>query len=159
MHNDKLTRKYHICLHIHKLGGLMSRILGLQGRIPTIAKTPNIRCFVAKSHLSRFFRKQMFVFFQFRRGGCRKQTLSAFPPFFYTRASLIFLKLSQTLFVLGYNRSLSSGIGVSGRVGQSTEQTNSPDRMRPPSLEAWQQHQPNHYQEQNASSYTIIILK
>ena len=53
-----------------------------------IAKTPNIRCFVAKMHLSRFtgfFRQQIFPFYPFRREGCQKGTMSPFFTFFLYR--------------------------------------------------------------------------
>ena len=55
-----------------------------------IAKTSNIPCFVAKTHLSRFthfFRQQMSPFNPFR-GGRRKGTMSPIFTVFYIGASL-----------------------------------------------------------------------
>ena len=54
-----------------------------------IAKTLNIRSFVAKMRLLQFtlfFRQQMSPFYPFRGGGCRKGTMSPFFPFFYCGA-------------------------------------------------------------------------
>ena len=51
-----------------------------------IAKTPNIRCFVAKTHLSQFtyfFRQQMSPFYPFRGGGRWKGTMSPFFTVFF----------------------------------------------------------------------------
>ena len=53
-----------------------------------IAKTPNIRCFVAKTHLSqftRFFRQQMSPFYPFRGGVAKRGQFHLFLPFFLLR--------------------------------------------------------------------------
>ena len=56
-----------------------------------IVKTPNIRCFVAKTHLSqitRFFRRQMSPFYPFRGGVAGKGQCHLFLHFFFIGAFL-----------------------------------------------------------------------
>ena len=55
MHTDKLTTKCHLCAYL-PAGWLYVQDLGLAIRNCEGAKTLNIRCFVAKTHLSQFTR-------------------------------------------------------------------------------------------------------
>ena len=76
-----------------------------------IAKTPNIRCFVAKTHLSRsthFFRQLMSPFYPFRRGGSLKgDNVTVFLPFFIAGLPLSALPIdlvSVQISVVSYTR-------------------------------------------------------